>query len=78
MILNASCEEATYSLNEDVRMDLWKYKEISVLVCIWNMLKISAYLQFQLFFAIIHESHYTFWYYSWVPLYYSANFYFNL
>ena len=45
---------------------------------IWHKLKILTYLQFQLIFSTIHESHYTFWYYSWVTLYYSANFYIYL
>ena len=31
---------------------------------------LPAYFTIQLIFATIHEPHCTFWYYSWVPLYY--------
>ena len=30
----------------------------------------AKFFTIQLIFATIHGSHYTFWYYSWVPLYY--------
>ena len=30
----------------------------------------SVYFTVQFIFATIHKSHYTFWYYSWVSLYY--------
>ena len=33
--------------------------DISYLVCVWENLKILAYLQFQLIFPIIHGSHCT-------------------
>ena len=44
------------------------------LVCVWDELNFSAYLHFQLIFATIQGSYCTFWYYSWVLLYYSAYF----
>ena len=31
---------------------------------------LPAYFTIQLIFATIHESHCTFWYYSWISLYY--------
>ena len=33
-------------------------------------IKKSVYFTIQFIFATIHRFHYTFWYYSWVPLYY--------
>jgi len=40
------------------------------LVCVWLQIKKPVYFTIQLIFTIIHGFHYTFWYYSWVPLYY--------
>ena len=45
------------------------------LLWVWDKLNFSAYFHFQIIFATIHGSHCTFWYYSWVPLYYSAYFF---
>ena len=39
-------------------------------VFVWQKLFLSTYFTIQLIFATIYGSHYTFWYYSWVPLYY--------
>ena len=39
-------------------------------VCIWHELFLPTYFTIQLIFTTIHVSHYTFWYYLWVPLYY--------
>ena len=41
---------------------------------IWHWLKKIVFFTIQLIFAIIHESHCTFWYYSWIPLYYFSQF----
>ena len=38
-------------------------------------IKKPAYFTIQLIFTIIHGPHCTFWYYSWVALYISTNFY---
>ena len=50
-------------------------------MCVWHSLKSQFFLLFNLFlllfiglFAIIHRSYYTFWYYSWVSLYYFSYF----
>ena len=53
-------------------------------MCIWYNLKSQLFLLFSLFlllfmdlialFGIIHGSHCTFWYYSWVSLYYFSYF----
>jgi len=40
------------------------------LVCVWLQIKRSVYFLIQLIFTTIHEFYCTFWYYSWVPLYY--------
>ena len=45
----------------------------SLSVCL-HWLKKSVFLTIQLIFATIHGSHYTFCYYSWIPLYYSIIF----
>ena len=41
-----------------------------MLVWIWHGLFLPIYFTIQLIFATIHGSHCTFWYYSWVSLYY--------
>ena len=38
--------------------------------CVWYWLKKPTFFTIQLIFATIHGSHCTFWYYSWVLLYY--------
>ena len=40
------------------------------LVCVWLQIKEPTYFTIWLIFVTIHGSHYTFWYYLWVPLYY--------
>ena len=42
--------------------------------CVWEVIKIKVYQGIQLIFATIYESHYTFWYYLQVLLYYFASF----
>ena len=46
------------------------YLLIWSLVCVWHELFLLTYSTIQLIFATIHRSRYTFWYYSWVSLYY--------
>ena len=40
------------------------------LVCVWQKLFLPTYFTIQLIFVIIYGPHCTFWYYSWVTLYY--------
>ena len=51
---------------EDLKQELSKY----LLVCVWQKLFLPTYFTIQLIFATIHRFHCTFWYYSWVLLYY--------
>ena len=41
---------------------------------VWQKLFLSTYFTIQLIFATIYGSHCTFWYNSWVPLYYFSEF----
>ena len=59
---------------------LLKEKKNQCLFCmydkerVWEVMKVETYQSFQLFFATIHGSYYTFQYYSQVLLYYLASF----
>ena len=39
-------------------------------MCVWHWLKKPTFFTIQIIFATIHGSHCTFWYHSWVLLYY--------
>ena len=43
---------------------------ITSLVSVWLAYFLPTYFTIQLIFSIIHEFHCTFWYYSWISLYY--------
>jgi len=53
-----------------MRENISSLRSLTHLVFVWQKLILSTYFIIQLIFATIHRSHCTFWYYSWVSLYY--------